>query len=298
MNCEVKIMERIGLVLEGGGVRGAFTAGALAWLKDHNISFDYSVGISSGAVYLTCFLADNIKAARMMSTKYAAGPECVGFQAFLKEGHYVAYKYIFDVCLKEKEGLTMEPIREANPDMEVGAYDLGRGETCWFGPSDLDDDLVLLRGTCALPLASAVVEWNGRRLLDGGITKMVPIERAQEKGCTKFLVITTKPRDYIRKPAAPMVEGLMKFFYKECPQAADDYHIRHLNYNKQMDIVRTLADEKKAILVCPSKTIKVSRWKGDEDKCRELYQLGYDDMEALKDELLAFLQKDDTEAIA
>lgn len=288
-------MEKIGLVLEGGGVRGAYTAGALSWLKDNSISFDYSVGISSGAVYLTCFLADNMQAARMMSTKYAAGPECVGYQAFLKEGHYVAYKYIFDKCLKEKEHLTMAPIREKKPEMEVGAYDLGEGKTCWFGPEDLDDDLVLLRGTCALPLASAVVEYKGRRLLDGGITKMVPIERAQEKGCTKFMVITTKPRDYVRKPAAPIVEFLMGIVYKECPQAAKDYHVRHLNYNHQMDIVRSLADENKAILCCPSRTIKVSRWKGDEEKCKELYQLGYDDMEARREEILAFMKKEETE---
>ena len=154
----------------------------------------------------------------------------------------------------------------------------------------------LLRATCALPIASAVVEYKGRRLLDGGITKMVPIERAIEKGCTKFMVITTKPRDYVRKPAAPLVEIMMKMDYSECPQAAKDYHVRHLNYNHQMDLVRSLADEKKAILMCPSKTIKVSRWKGDEDKCKELYQLGYDDMEAHREEILAFMERSsDTE---
>ena len=289
----MKHMEKIGLVLEGGGVRGAYTVGALTWLKDNHISFDYSVGISSGAVYLACFLADKMEAAKNMATKYAAGPECVGIQALLKEGHYVAYKYIFNVCLKEKEGLSMAPLRAARPDMEVGAYDLGKGETCWFGPEDLDDDLDLLRATCALPIASAVVEYKGRRLLDGGITKMIPIERAMERGCTKFMVITTKPRDYVRKPAAPMVEIMMKVDYRECPQAAKDYHVRHLNYNHQMDIIRSLADEKKAILMCPSKTIKVSRWKGDEDKCKELYQLGYDDMEAHREEILAFMKKEE-----
>ena len=186
----------------------------------------------------------------------------------------------------------MKPLRDANPDMEVGAYDLGKGETCWFGPQDLDDELILLRGTCALPVASAVVEYKGRRLLDGGITKMIPIERAQEKGCTKFLVITTKPTDYVRKPASKIVRVMMKVLYKECPQVEKDYRVRHINYNHQMDLIKRLVSNGDAVLVNPSHTVKVSRWKGDPEKCEELYQLGYNDMESRKEEIFRFLQKE------
>jgi predicted patatin/cPLA2 family phospholipase len=288
----MKYMEKIGLVLEGGGVRGAYTVGALTWLKDNHISFDYSVGISSGAVYLACFLADKMEAAKNMSTKYAAGPECVGIQALLKEGHYVAYKYIFNVCLKEKEGLSMAPLRAAKPDMEVGAYDLGKGETCWFGPEDLDDDLDLLRATCALPIASAVVEYKGRRLLDGGITKMIPIERAVEQGCTKVMVITTKPADFVRKPASKFIRFMMKRIYKDYPKVEEDYQVRHINYYKQMTMIKDMVADNKAILMYPSETVKVNRFKGDEEKCLQLYNLGYADMEKRKDEILAFMKKE------
>ena len=286
-------MEKIGLVLEGGGVRGAFTAGALTWLHDNNITFDYSAGVSSGAVYLACFLTDNMEAAKLLATKFACSPEVVGARAFLKEGHYVAYKYLVENCMKDQAGLSLEHIREEKPEVEIGVYDLGLGRTVWYGADDLDDDLTLLRASCALPIASAVVDYKGKRFLDGGITKMVPIERALEQGCTKCLVITTKPKDYVRKPAAPIVENMMKVVYHDCPQIAEDYHVRHLNYNTQMDLVRELEKENKAILVYPSKTIDVSRWKGDEAKCKELFQLGYDDMEARRDEIMAFMKKDD-----
>jgi len=289
-------MERIGLVLEGGGVRGAYTAGCLAWLHDNSIHFDYSAGISSGAVYLSCFLMGQPQIAKNMSTKYACDPNMTGFGAMVHCGHYVDYEMIFEKYLRGVEHMSCQPLIDANPDMEVGAYDLDLGKTVWFRPKDMDPELVLLRATCALPVAAETVEYKGRKLLDGGITKMIPIERAVEQGCTKVMVITTKPRDYVRKPAAPLVEIMMKMDYSECPQAAKDYHVRHLNYNHQMDLVRSLADEKKAILMCPSKTIKVSRWKGDEEKCKELYQLGYDDMEAHREEILAFMERSsDTE---
>ncbi len=282
-------MERYGLVLEGGGVRGAYTAGALAWLNDNGISFDYSVGISSGAVYLCCYLMHDNKTSYMMSAHYAADPSVVGVQALLRSGYYVDYEKIFDEFLRGREGMTLQPLIDENPDMEVGVYDLSQGKTVFLGPKDLDPDLKLLRGTCALPVASAVVEYNGHRVLDGGITKMIPIERALEKGCTKFMVITTKPADYVRKPASPIVKAMMKYLYRECPQAAKDYEVRHLNYYKQIGLVNSLAEEGKAIHVYPSRTIKASRWKADEKNTEALYALGYSDMEARAEEIKAFM---------
>ena len=285
-------MERIGLVLEGGGVRGAYTAGCLSWLYDNNIHFDYSVGISSGAVYLSCFLMGRPDIAKNMSTIYACDPRVVGIQALLKEKHYVDYKLIFEEYLRKKEGMSCQPLIDENPDMEVGAYSLQEGKTIWFSPKDMDPDLELLRATCALPIASAVVKFNGVQLLDGGITKMIPIERAIEKGCTKCLVITTKPADYVRKPAAPAVRIMMKFAYKDCPQVEKDYTVRHLNYYKQINLIKKMVEEKTAILAYPSETVKVSRWKGDQKSCIKLYNLGYSDMEARKDEILAFMKKE------
>ena len=284
-------MEKIGLVLEGGGVRGAYTAGALAWLNDHDITFDYSVGISSGAVYLCCYLVGDEHSPKNMSTIYAADPKLVGFYALLKCGYYVDYRKIFKEDLKDKEGMSIQRIKDEHMPMEVGAYDLAKGETIFFGPEDLEENLELLRGTCALPVASEIVEYHGHRLLDGGITKMIPIERAIEQGCTKAFVITTKPANYVRKPASKIVRFLMKHLYKECPQVEKDYAVRHLNYYKQKKIIDDMVSEGTAINIFPSKEIKVSRWKGDPENCKALYELGYQDMEEHKEEILQFIKR-------
>ena len=283
-------MEKYGLVLEGGGVRGAYTAGALAWLSDNNITFDYNVGISTGALYLCCYLVKNKKAAYNMAVNYANSPECVGLRAFKREGHYVAYKYIVDEFLIHKEHLDISPIIDQKMPMDIGCYDLSKGETVYFGPEKMDKELVLLRGACSLPIASAVVEYNGMRLLDGGITKMIPIERALEQGCTKCLVITTKPADYVRKPASPIIKAMMKNAYKDCPQIVKDYGIRHLNYYKQVNIIKNLVGKGDALYILPSENIKVSRFKGDSEKTKKLYDLGYNDMEARKEEIFAFMK--------
>ena len=282
--------ERYGLVLEGGGMRGAYTAGALAWLNDHDITFDYGAGISSGALYLICYLMRDKHIPHKMSTEYVADPEIVGVSAFVKEHHYVAYQHLFH-DLVDKENFSIARLKEENPDMEIGCYDLKKGETVWFGPQDLDDGLQLVLAACSLPIASARVKYNGREYLDGGITKMIPIERSIEKGCTKHIVITTKPAGYVRKPGSPAVKVMMKMFYHNYPKMVEDYSIRHLNYNKQMDLIYKLVDEGNAMLFRPSSTLQVARFSGNTPELQELYDLGYQDMENRKEELFRFLGK-------
>jgi predicted patatin/cPLA2 family phospholipase len=157
----------------------------------------------------------------------------------------------------------------------------------------MDPDLRLLQASCALPVASPIVEFKGRKLLDGGITKMIPIERAVEKGCTKVMVITTKPADYVRKPASKFIRFLMKRIYKEYPQVELDYQVRHINYYKQITMIKDMVAAGKALLMYPSETVKVSRFKGDTAKCEKLYEIGYHDMEMRKDEILAFMKKEE-----
>lgn len=287
-------MEKIGLVLEGGGVRGAYTAGALAWLQDNGITFDYSVGISSGAAYLCCYLCGDKHTPKNMSTIYATDPKLVGVYSLLKNGHYVDYGKVFSEYLIGKEKMSVRKIIEEKPDMEIGAYDLELGRTVYFGPDALDDSLTLIRGAVSLPVASAIVDYRGRKLLDGGITKMIPIERALERGCTKCLVIMTKPRDYVRKPASGIVKTMMHVIYRKYPQVAKDYAVRHLNYYKQVEIINDMVSRGKAIDVRPSRAIEVSRWKGDRKNCEELYQLGYEDMDEIRGQLFAFMKKEES----
>ena len=278
--------EKTGLVMEGGGVRGAFTAGACKWLVDNGIRFDYSVGISSGAMYQTCYEAGNTDIMEKIACKYACADDAVGLKALLHEGYYVAYKKLFREDLVGKEHFSVKELRESNRNMEIGCYDLEKGETIYFNAQDLDDEMELLRATCSLPIAAPIVDFKGHRLLDGGITKMIPIERAVEQNCTKTLIITTKPKDYVRKPAAFLVKILMRIVYPNYPCVLRDYKVRHLNYYKQIDLINRLVDEGNAVLIYPSKTVKVNRWKGDPEKCRELFKLGYQDMEDRREEIM------------
>lgn len=280
-------MSKVGLVLEGGGVRGAYTAGALTWLYDNGIKFDYGVGISSGGVYLCLYALGRMDALRKIPCDYAIRDDIVGAKAFINEKHYVAYLRLFNHYIFEEEKVDVKELKDSDTNIEIGAYDLSEGKTNYYDKEFIMNNRDILRGACALPIASAVVEINGKRLLDGGITKMIPIERALEVGCDKCLIITTKPADYVRKPASKILEFMMKVNYKDCPQVAKDYHVRHENYYKQVEIIKGLVEKGDAVQVLPSETVEVSRFKGDREKCNKLFEMGYQDMENRKEDILA-----------
>ncbi len=281
---------KTGLVLEGGGMRGAYTAGALTWLIDHDVSFYYGAGISSGAVYLCAFEEKRKDILYHLSCNYTTDKDCVGIRALQREGYYVGYRKLMKHYLKDTDHMTVQPLKDRHANIEIGVYDLEQGKTIWFTPDDMDEDLELLRAACSLPIISETVEYRGKKLLDGGITKMIPIERAVEKECDRYFIITTKPADYVRKPGPKAVNLLMRTMYRDYPQVAKDYAVRHLNYYKQIDIINELTFEGKAMHMRPSQTIKVSRFSGDPEKLRQLYELGIHDMEEKKEEILAFIK--------
>lgn len=281
-------MKKVGLVLEGGGIRGAFTAGALAWLADQNIQFDYYVGISSGAIYLVIHLAKQKKIAYDLATKYSIDPDIVGVKAFLKEGHFVAYRKLFEEDLKKKAHLNVQELIKDNLPIEVGCYVLEHGKTEYF---PVESDLTTVIASASLPIVGSVCKYKGLHLLDGGVTKMIPIERAVEQGCTHFLVITTKAKDYVRKPSSRFVKWLIKILYHAYPQIAKDYAVRHINYYHQKELIQKYINEGKAINIYPTVNVPVSRFKGSVSQAKQLYQLGYQNMAERKEEILKLIKK-------
>ncbi|NLC96374.1 MAG: patatin family protein [Erysipelotrichaceae bacterium] len=284
-------MSKVGLVLEGGGMRGAYTAGALSWFLDNNIEFDYSVGISSGAVHVCSFLLKNQTYLHDISVEYMTDKNYVGIRAFLTEGRLVAYSRIFDKVLYKEIGYDVKPLINSDLNFEMGIYDCEKGEALFKGKEYLDEKLQFLKATCSLPIAGKIVNYRGHKYLDGGIRYMIPIERSIEVGCDKYFVISTKHKGYVRKAAGWFMRTFMKLNFLKYPKLADDYNIRHKRYYEQVDIVEDLEKQGKAYFLRPSIIIPVKRFSGDKENLEKMYQLGIEDMENNKEEILKFLER-------
>lgn len=281
--------KKISLVLEGGGMRGAYTAGCLSWLIDEGIEFDYAYGISTGAVHLTSYLFKNKDFLHEMSTEVIAEKSVQGLPALLREGSFVAYNRMFNYYLKGKMGFDIKDvIGKTKTKAKYGVYCLNENETIYLDLKDMN--MTLLKACCSLPIIGKVVKYEDKEYLDGGITKMIPIEEAVNDGCSDHLIITTKPFDYVRKQAHPFIVKLMSWVYKKCPQISIDYANRHLNYNKQIALIKELEESGHALYRYPTKELKVSRLGGDKEELRKLYELGRSDMENSREQIYKLIK--------
>lgn len=275
------------LVLEGGGMRGVYTAGALTWLIDHGIEFDNAYGISTGAVHLCNFLLKDKKNLFDFSVDYIADKKAMFLPALIRSGHIVDYDYLFNNVLINKAHYDMSKLKSVKTNGKVGVYDLNVGKTIYLDVKNMSVNE--LKASTSLPLIGKVVKENGREILDGGITEMIPISESINDGCNKHLIITTKPAGYTRKPAKKAIVKLMSFVYSKCPNIGKDYEVRHINYQKQIAAIKDLENKDEAVYIFPSKTSKVTRLGGKREELIELFELGKSDMEARKEEIFKLL---------
>ncbi len=285
-------MSKLGLVLEGGGMRGAYTAGCLAWMIEHDIMTDYGVGISMGALHLCTYYLKDTEMLHKTSVDYMSNNNIIGLRPLMREGRYVGYDYVFEELLKKDLKYDTKPLTENKTDLEIGLYDMNDCQTVFFGAKDFDDDLNMVKAACVLPIAGNIQKLNGKDYLDGGITVMIPIERALEAGCDKNIVIVTKPAGYVRKPAGVFMKWFMKANYPKHDKMVYDYTHRHENYNRQMALIADEVEKGKAVLIRPSQTIPVKRFSGDPENLQKLYELGYQDMENQKEEIFKLIGRE------
>ncbi len=284
-------MTKIGLVLEGGGLRAAYTAGILAWFIEHELEFDFVVGISSGALLEAPFVVKDKKALKDLAVVYAGRKENVGWLPLLREGAPVGYNFLFNEIVNKKLKLSAEKVRQAPTPFEMGVYDLFASETLWLTNKDLDDQWKIIQAACTLPIAGRAVWINNRRYLDAGLTSMIPIKRSINFGCEKHIVITTKTDDFVRKPNHPIMQFILDLMYIRYPKMRREFRERTGIYYKEKALVEALEKENKAIFLKPSKDLGVKRFSGDSEQLQRLYDLAFEDMDNQKEKIYQFMNK-------
>ncbi|MDD2591430.1 MAG: patatin family protein [Erysipelotrichaceae bacterium] len=278
-----------GLVIEGGGLRGAYTAGALTWLIDHDIMFDYGVGISIGALYLGAFMTKNKALLKEYSINLAGSKDNVGIKPLLKEGSLVGYDNVFKQVVNNPYHIDIEALNNCEVLSQIGVYDLSVCETIWIDNDQIDKDSLFIKAACTLPMFGHKVNIDGKDYLDGGITTMIPIEQSIKNGNQKHFVITTKPANYVRKPYSKFVLWLFKVVYHRYPKLAKDIAKRDKAYYDERNKIKELENAGSALHIYPSKDSGVTRFGGNKEQLSELFELGYNDMETNKEKIMKFI---------
>ena len=279
---------KTGLILEGGGQRGIYTAGVLDVFMEHGITFDGVIGVSAGSIHGCSYVSNQKGRSIRYNKKYCKDPRFMSFQSFLKTGDLVGVDFCYRE-LPDELDIYDHAAFEINPTkFYVTCSNVETGKAEYIHLKDMRNGIHYLRASASLPYLSRIVEVNGKKYLDGGCTDSVPVKAFREMGYEKNVVILTRQAGYMKSPEKKF---LPKLFYRKYPAFTDALIHRHEDYNKTMELIDQLEKEGSLFVIRPSITPSIGRMEDDPDKIQELYDLGCKDAYALIHSLKDWLNK-------
>ena len=284
-------MGKIGLIVEGGGMKCAYSAGVLDAFLDAHINFDYVIAVSAGAANAASYLAGQRGRNLRFYTDWTHDPEYFGLKSYLKTGNLFGLHYIYaDLTNSTGKDPLDFPALLANPtEYWMVVTDAATGTPVYFPKSALhQDDYRCIMASCALPAACKQIEIDGGLYYDGGVSDAIPVQRALTDGCDKVVAILSKPRGFVKKP-----EGMRLFYSTMCrryPNTVKALNERHLMYAKSQKRLYDLEKDGKAFIFAPSAPPKMSTYTMDRAVEQQLYDLGLQDYHTAEKALQGFMQ--------
>ena len=285
---------KTGLVLEGGAMRGMFTAGVLDVMMENDIKLDGAVGVSAGATFGCNYKSGQIGRTLRYNKRFCSDYRYGSFKSVLKSGDIYEVKLCYeDIPLKydvfDDEAFQKNPIPFycVCTDVKTGDPVYHRCET------GMGDDLMWIRASASMPLVSRIVEVDGYSLLDGGISDSIPIRFFEQKGYDRNVVVLTQPRDFVKKKNSLL--PLIRIMMRKYPEVVNAIAVRHEIYNATTDYIKHREKEEKAFVISPDSPLNVSSIESNPDELQRVYDHGREVMERNLDSLREFIKKQDLE---
>lgn len=289
----MKLYNSIGLVLEGGGMRGAYTAGILDVFHDNGLRFGGNVGTSAGATHLCNFIAEQKGRNLRIDTVHSKNPNYKSWGSLIRTGNYFNVDFCYRVLPYELDQFDFKTFYKHALETEIYAcvtnVETGLAEYKRLMDIDLDGEIKYVQASASLPLCAKIVEVDGKKFLDGGVADSIPFAFLDKKGFKKQVVVLTRPQGY-QKEKNPLIP-LMKIVYRNYPKFVEAVANRHIIYNESLKQLESWEQQGKTFVFRPSVDMKIDRLETNTDKLVELYKLGVRDAEANMPALLDFLEK-------
>ena len=282
-------MDKIGLILEGGGMRGIYTAGVLDFFIDKNIEVDLVVGVSAGGCHAASYLSKQYKRAYHTNIDYLDNKEYISFRNLIKTGSIFGMDLMFNKIPNELYLYDHDAFYKSKSKFTVVTTNCETGKAEYITLTDMKKDIMYLQASCSIPMFANIVEIDGYKLVDGGVADSIPIEYAIKEGCKKNIVILTRDKTYRKNKVK--FSSLIRRKYKKYPNLVKSIENRHLNYNKSLDLVKELEDKGDALVIRPKSPVKVSQIEKDVDKLTKLYNEGYNDAKESYEKIIEFIKK-------
>ncbi|MDD4783967.1 MAG: patatin family protein [Syntrophaceticus sp.] len=276
-------MMHIGLVLEGGGMRGLYTAGVLDFFLEKEILFDYVIGVSAGASNAVSYISRQKGRNRIVNTTFIDDWRYMSLKSLVKEGSLFGMDFIFEEIPNHKVPFDYETFHNSPVTFKIGVTDCKTGKALYFDKGEVDKKFTILRATISVPFVSPIVHFRGYHLLDGGITDPIPIHQAITDGYQKNIVVLTRNQGYQKEPLSTPQRLLLQKKYRDYPNLITAMLNRYQIYNKALLYLDQLEQKGQIAVIRPSKKLTVDRFEKNPEKLNDLYKQGYDDATASYD---------------
>lgn len=272
----------IGIIDIGGGTRGAFGTGVFDRLTDEGIMLPYTMGVSAGAANIVSYLSSQRGRNLPFYTEYSIRPEYMGFKNLLNKGSYVDLSYIYGVLSNEggERPLDYEKMSEYEGRFITVATDAITGKPLYF-EKDIykKNDYTALMASSCLPAVCKPVTLDGIPCFDGGVSDPIPIRKAFLDGCSKVVLIITRPKDEFHSPG---VDNKAAFLVKKkYPAIAAALRCRYQMYNSSLTIAKEYEKQGKVLIIAPDSCEGLSTLTRDKEKLTNLYNHGYEKAEKI-----------------
>lgn len=278
----------VGLVLEGGGMRGVFTAGILDYFMEQNLYFPYLIGVSAGACHAVSYISRQVGRNKAVNIGYITDPRYISYGNFLKHKSLLGMDFIFEEIPKRLVPFDYQTFNEATEKLVVGTTECVTGAPVYLEKGQCDI-LQAIRASSSLPFIAQPVQINGMELLDGGMSDPIPLRKAMADGYRKNVVVLTKPEGYRLKPFK--AKWLAKLIYPRFPGLVEAMVRRYEVYNQSLELVEQLHKAGQVFVIRPVSALQVKRMERDPQKLNNLYEEGYNEGDRVFSELRAWLSK-------
>ena len=265
---------KVGLVLQGGGLRGVYTAGVLDTFIDNNIKVDGIIGVSAGVLFGADYVSKQRGRTIRYLKKYVNDKRYMGIRSYIRTGNLVNSDFAYSEVPKKLDIFNEEEFEKSKIDFYATVTNVKTGKAEYIKLKNILEQTELLRATSALPIISKIVNFENEEYLDGGIADNIPIDKCIDLGYEKIIVILTRPINYRKVKSNNLI---IRLKYKKYPNLVKAINNRYLDYNKSIEKVINLKNNQQIFVISPSQTLKMKRMEKNIQKLNEMYELGVKD---------------------
>lgn len=280
--------KKIGLVLQGGGFRGIYTAGVLDYFLEQKINFEYVIGVSMGACNGANYISKQIGRNLEIPYRYINDARYMSYKKLFTKGELFGMDFLFNEIPNHLIPFDFKTFYSSLQQFVVVTADCETGAAFYIDDFAKYDVLEATKASISLPFVSKMVEIHGKKLLDGGILDPIPIKKAFADGCDKLVVVLTQRKEF-RKESSE-ISRFTKLWYKKYPNLVQAFNNRFKVYNETLDHIDELEKQGKVFVIRPEVKIPIGRTDRSKVKLKEAFDLGYNQCDSFVDELRVFLE--------